>query len=78
MFFFGFFGFMSQKHFHKPYKAIIKTIKNYVFIKILITTMSTDNLVRFSSFGMRGSNKTAPQQHTVRNQPIQGNNSNKS
>ena len=71
MFFFGFFGFMSQKHFHKPYKAIIKTIK------ILITTMSTGNL-RFSSFGMRGSNKTAPQQHTVRNQPIQGNNSNKS
>ena len=77
MFFFGFFGFMSQKHFHKPYKAIIKTIKNYVFIKILITTMSTGNL-RFSSFGMRGSNKTAPQQHTVRNQSIQGNNSNKS
>ena len=77
MFFFGFFGFMSQKHFHKPCKAIIKTIKNYVFIKILITTMSTGNL-RFSSFGMRGSNKTAPQQHTVRNQPIQGNNSNKS
>ena len=49
---------MAQNYFKKLYKDI--------------TPISTNNLVGFRSFGMRGSNKTPHQQHTVRNQPIQG------